>query len=344
MTLNLQTDIHAPVLLDDGYSARAITPDDFPAYLPLVHLMMIEETGGSNMSDDDALLDFKMPGFEIARSTRAVFAPTGEMVAYAQIWDLAALPVRPFVSMFVHPDHRSSSAGAYLLAWGEARCRENLLRIPPDARLVMQVYIRRDNDFMRELLQAMQMTTNRSSYAMHIAFDAPPPAPVFPPGAVLRTLAEHPVLADFIRVYRESFRDHRGFTEEPLEDVVARWQTIIDSVPTFDPALWAMLLVDDEPAGVLFGWEESEEDAAMSWVDILAVLPEQRKRGVGLGLLHWFFGQVYARSVRKVGLGVDGSNLTGATRLYDRAGMHVALIFDAYEKVLRDGVEYSRQG
>jgi ribosomal protein S18 acetylase RimI-like enzyme len=40
-----------------------------------------------------------------------------------------------------------------------------------------------------------------------------------------------------------------------------------------------------------------------------------------------------------VGLGVDASSLTGATRLYERAGMRVVLRFDMYEKELRNGIE-----
>ena len=36
-------------------------------------------------------------------------------------------------------------------------------------------------------------------------------------------------------------------------------------------------------------------------------------------------------------------NLTGATRLYERAGMHVARIYVSYEKELRAGIELSTQ-
>jgi hypothetical protein len=40
---------------------------------------------------------------------------------------------------------------------------------------------------------------------------------------------------------------------------------------------------------------------------------------------------------------VDSQNLTGATRLYERAGMHVARIHITYEKELRAGIELSTQ-
>ena len=45
----------------------------------------------------------------------------------------------------------------------------------------------------------------------------------------------------------------------------------------------------------------------------------------------------------KVGLGVDGASLTGATRLYEKAGMHIFRQFDAYEKDLRPGEDLSTQ-
>jgi ribosomal protein S18 acetylase RimI-like enzyme len=59
-------------------------------------------------------------------------------------------------------------------------------------------------------------------------------------------------------------------------------------------------------------------------------------------LLH-AFAEFYRRGVVKVGLGVDSQNLTGATRLYERAGMHVALQHNTYEKELRAGLELSTQ-
>jgi ribosomal protein S18 acetylase RimI-like enzyme len=64
-----------------------------------------------------------------------------------------------------------------------------------------------------------------------------------------------------------------------------------------------------------------------------------RRQGLGLALLHHAFNEFYKRGKRKVGLGVDASSLTGATRLYERAGMHIHSQFDLYEKELRPGKE-----
>ena len=53
-----------------------------------------------------------------------------------------------------------------------------------------------------------------------------------------------------------------------------------------------------------------------------------------MALLRHSFAEFYRRGTTKVSLRVDAENLTGATRLYERAGMHQ--VFDAvvYEKQL----------
>ncbi len=64
-----------------------------------------------------------------------------------------------------------------------------------------------------------------------------------------------------------------------------------------------------------------------------------RKLGLGLALLHQSFYVFYQRQTRTVKLMVDSRNLTGATRLYERAGMHITQLFYTYEKELRSGQE-----
>jgi ribosomal protein S18 acetylase RimI-like enzyme len=81
----------------------------------------------------------------------------------------------------------------------------------------------------------------------------------------------------------------------------------------------------------------------MGWVNTLGVLRPWRRKGVGMALLLHSFNEFYRRGWRKAGLGVDASSLTGATRLYERAGMHVARQYDSYQKELRPGREPSTE-
>ena len=59
-----------------------------------------------------------------------------------------------------------------------------------------------------------------------------------------------------------------------------------------------------------------------------------RRRGLGLALLLRSFGQFYERGQRRVALSVDSDNPSGATRLYERAGMRVEREEVLYEKEL----------
>jgi ribosomal protein S18 acetylase RimI-like enzyme len=72
----------------------------------------------------------------------------------------------------------------------------------------------------------------------------------------------------------------------------------------------------------------------MGWIASIGVRDAWRKRGLGLALLLHAFGELYRRGQRRIGLGVDAHNPTGATRLYERAGMKVAWSAAIFEKEL----------
>ena len=88
----------------------------------------------------------------------------------------------------------------------------------------------------------------------------------------------------------------------------------------FDPGLW--FVVRDGP-GVAAVCRCEGERRSGGYVAMLGVRPAWRKRGLGLALLRHAFREFHRRGERRVTLGVDSENETGATRLYERAGMHV---------------------
>ena len=172
---------------------------------------------------------------------------------------------------------------------------------------------------------------------------APVPDPVWPQGITLRTFNPE---TDAEAVYRadvDSFRDHFGFIEEPFEEGFERFKYFHIDHDDFDPTLWFLAMDGDEIAGINLCRPHSDAyaDPALGWVGSLGVRRPWRKRGLGLALLRHSFNEFYRRGRRRVGLGVDAQNLTGALRLYERAGMHSHRAFDFYEKELRPGTEIS---
>ena len=100
----------------------------------------------------------------------------------------------------------------------------------------------------------------------------------------------------------------------------------------YDPALWFVAYDGDEVAGYLIGKAEEGGDPKLGWVEVLGVRRPWRRRGLALALLLHAFGEFERRGCERVGLGVDASNLTGAVRLYERAGMRPVRQHDAHEK------------
>jgi len=69
----------------------------------------------------------------------------------------------------------------------------------------------------------------------------------------------------------------------------------------------------------------------------LGVRRPWRRLGLGFALLKHAFRQLHDRGKVGACLGVDAENPTGATRLYESAGMRVARSEAVYEKLLRTG-------
>jgi ribosomal protein S18 acetylase RimI-like enzyme len=78
-------------------------------------------------------------------------------------------------------------------------------------------------------------------------------------------------------------------------------------------------------------------DPTGAYVYDLGVRPAWRRRGVALALLHHTFSEFRRRGFAAAELDVDSESLTGALRVYERAGMHVIRQELSYEKVLRPG-------
>jgi len=120
-------------------------------------------------------------------------------------------------------------------------------------------------------------------------------------------------------------------------------EKVKELVETFDPELFFLAMDEEEIAGAALCSPRFGGDPETGIVETLGVRRPWRRRGIALALLHQSFGEFYRRGHKHVGLGVDTQNLSGATRLYEKAGMHVAQEFTFYERELRPGEELARQ-
>ena len=342
MNTNLQKEMI--VDLPEGFTVRGANLEDAEPAIALFNRWSRSIIGRDEINDAAVLrTEWKSPGFDPAEDIRIVIAPNGQVAGYIEVWTTAKPPVHPWIWGRVDPDYENMRIGTWLMQWAEQRASRAYDEVPAGLRFAPRVGTYRQAERPKNLFEKLGYRYIRSSYHMLIEMDAPVPEPEFPEGITVRTFNPE---TDAEAVYRadvESFRDHFGFVEQPFEEGFERYKHFVLNFEGFDPTLYFLAMDGDEIAGINLCRPHSFEDPDLGWVGELGVRRPWRKRGLGLALLRHSFNEFYRRGKRKVGLGVDAQNLTGALRLYERAGMHVQQAFDQYEKELHPGTEISVQ-
>ncbi|MBA2568654.1 MAG: GNAT family N-acetyltransferase [Actinobacteria bacterium] len=217
----------------------------------------------------------------------------------------------------IHPDARGRGIGWHLLDLAEAWARERDLE-----RLHVHV-VTGDG---RRLVEDRGHEVVRYFWRMEIALEAEPPEPDAPAGFEIRGYRPGEDDEELHAVHQEAFAEHWEFTPEQFD----RWLKWRASRSDYDPELWRLAIADGAIAGAALAFGERH----LGWVLDLAVGPGFRRRGLGEALLRSGFRALWQGGHKRVGLEVDSENETGATRLYERAGMKVTRRYATYEKRL----------
>lgn len=341
--------ISAPVdiQLPPGFTFRAPTLDDVPNAVAMFNDVSMDLLGTPQFTEEEFAADWQEPGFNLATDARVIVNPVGKIVGST---DVIFRPpyVRNFIWARVHPGYRGRGFGTLLTRWAEARILERIPEAPADARITASCQTIGGHTAAIALFQDLGFHHARTILSMKIEMDAPPPEPQWPQGVTIRTMCPGQDEEALYRAKDEAFRDHWGHVETPFEEGFALWCHEFESKETHDPTLFFMAMAQDESGDeTIAGYALCEPTITdypdMGWVDNLGVRRPWRRQGLALALLHHLFGEFYRRGTTKVGLGVDAGSLTGATRLYVRAGMHVFRHYEIYEKELRSGQDLTTQ-
>lgn len=239
-------------------------------------------------------------------------APDGSPAGLAAIQVRHPTRLRTFAA--VVPEYRGQGVGTRLAELLEERARELASDAPPGEPVMLgQVVGQRCRD-AAPLLERHGYEFARIFWKMGIDLGEAPAEPVVPEGVAIepmRSGSERQIFDASEEAFRDHWDHHPHDYEEWLEWTVRR--------ETFDPSVWLVAYDGDEIAGVSMNYVEPKA----AWVGVLAVRRPWRKRGLGLALLVASFREFWKCGIPRALLGVDSANPTGATRLYERAGMHV---------------------
>jgi mycothiol synthase len=284
----------------------------------LVNTCSMQRTGQPRTNAEELRVDWTWTEFELARDARVVIAPGGKMVGYGFVRDNAPHE-RIFASADVHPASLGQGVGTALCRWAEGRARQSVPKAPPGSPVVVWQEALSSDEASHALLRQQDYRPVRHSFHMLLEMD----------GLVREARA-------VVRAIREAFRDEWDWMERPFEDDFRDWVHYFDTAPNTDPSLWLVALEGDEIVGTCFGHPFLAEDPDLGYVFALGVRRPWRRRGIAQALLRHTFRALYQAGKHKARLGVDAENPTGATRLYEKAGMHVVRQYVIYEKGLRD--------
>lgn len=326
--------------LPQGFTSRPATLDDAEMIVDLSNTCTVALIGVPLYTVADLKTEWESPFFNVETDSQLVFAPDGALVGAIQIWDRKP-HVRIYSQGYVHPDYQAIGIGSALANWAEARARQAIPHAPEGTAVVLVQGILTNDTAAQALLEKEGYQVARYFSRMLIEMEAPPQDLQIPSGIVIRPFIPEKELHALVEATRDAFRDHWGFVEHPIEEEYEDYRHWLENDPDTDPDLWLVAVDGDQVAATLICFPKTAEDPAMAYIDTLGVRRPWRKQGLGLALLQYTFKACYQRGKHKVALDVDSASLTGATRLYEKAGMHIQRQEASYEKPLRSGEDLS---
>jgi len=313
--------MYAPgMTLPAGYRLRAPAPGDLDAVADVLIATELDEAGQVVLGADFVRDEWSRVGFDLATNAWVVVDGEGTVAGYAQ-----AMREEPAVVDcwgVVHPRRRGRGIGSSLVDLTDERASRLLAGLPSGR---FRHAISAGDDAAAALLKARGLRPVRHFWHMQIDLTGPlEPGPA--PEGVEVTGIDSGDLPAIHGVIDEAFADHFGHHAEPFE----RWMAEQEASPSHDLTLWLLARAEGRPVGALTAHVGGDS----GWVDYLGVLTACRGRGAGMALLRRSFAMFAERGVRRVILNVDAENPTGATALYERAGMRVINRWDLWERLL----------
>jgi len=324
----------------EGYTLRPVRPGDGELAAGVINEFTRRVQGFTESTPAELENFWTTPGVNPADDIRLLIDLDGKPLGYVEALTMAQPPTNPMIWIKPHPDHVQDGGAAALFDWAVARCSQALDRVPDELRVAIGTFCPGGYEPIKTIFETRGFKLIRHSFQMEISFAKEPGKVEWPAGIRLKPFDVEEDAEAVYRAHDEAFSDHYGHQDQPFETGFPRFKHLmIEDKEFFDASFWFIAMDGDQIAGYSLCRISPQEEPPIGWVSILGVRRPWRKRGLGMTLLQHSFGEFYRRGLRKAGLGVDGSSLTGALGLYERAGMKVAQVYDRYEKELRPGKE-----
>ena len=326
MKANLQIN---GTVLDPSISLRFAAWGDLSAVTQLVY-DVCEADGDTTVAvtEEEMALEWKSPGFNVETDGIVAVTADGRVIGYEEFYN-EHNHSKLRTDGYVHPQFKGLGIGTALMRAVGKRALKEIKLAEPDARVYINSTMdARDKDG-RSIHEGEGFAPVRYHWRMQADLTSAPPEAVLPNGIELRPFERDEHARVVWQATSEAFNDHWEHHDMPFDE----WASYRLENSNFDPSLWMIAWDGDQIAGASL----NRYRMGIGWIGLLGVRRPWRKKRLGYSLLIRSFGEFYKRGTKSIGLGVDAQNPTGATRLYQKAGMVPASEFVTYEKELRPG-------
>jgi mycothiol synthase len=283
----------------------------------------VARDGSSSFTLEELQADWTEPGFNL-ETDACVVESGGLVVGYGEVRHLEGQ--RLDSDGYVHPDHEGAGVGTALLSWMENRARQ-AAELSSHSQVDLGTGIHAENAAAVALLESRGFKALRFFLRERIELTGDLPGPEWPEGVRVRTLQEGEDTEPVYRKMVEYFQDHWGERRQDYQQWFHSWT----EGGRFDPSLWFVAEAEGETVGISLCGPLGD----ISELTTLGVGRSWRKRGLGMALLRHSFSELGRRGFPACELSVDADSLTGATRLYHRAGMRDVVRYGLYAKPLK---------
>ena len=294
---------------------RPPTFADAQAVFDMLVARDLVDYGVPDITLEDLHDEWNAPDFD------AILAHTesGAVVGYAILH-------RPGAMGFVSPEHEGQGIGTQLVTWAQRREREL-------GRAHHGQAAPASNARARELFQTFGYAYERSYSRMVRTLDGSEVEPAHA-GLMLRAVVPDQDASAVYAVNELSFAANPDYLSESQEEFVGEHLRAHDHAPE----LSLVAHEGDTMVGFLLARRWPQE--RVGFIDLLAVHPQARRRGLGSTLLRTAFARFAAAGLREAQLGVASDN-PRALQIYERAGMTPRFVVDAYHRPIEPALTAS---
>lgn len=307
---------------------------DFPAMVECANASFAADGMDIVRTVEDTARDYASFTSCVPATDVQIAQAAGEIAGYARVWHFAQADGQQLYAqlLLVPPHWRGRGVDGVLLAWIEARQREMAAGFPQAAGHQHHAFLQEGEAARAALLEQAGYRAIRYFFTMvRPTLDDIADLPL-PPGVELR-----PVQPDQYRAiwdaHQLAFQDHWGYAP-PSEEDYLRW---LES-PIFQPHLWQVAwdVRSNEVAGQVRTYIDAGANARLGRrrgsTEFITVGRQWRRQGLARALISHSLRAQKAAGMQDSELGVDGENVSGATRVYADCGFQVVKRNVVYRK------------